>query len=339
MADADIAITAGSGTKVDTRTVGAGTDEHRQVVVIGDPSTAANVALVDATFGLSVDVARLTALPTGTNSIGKVDITDGTNDAVIDVTGTDAESATTPALVTNARLKLFNGTTWDRVRGDITNGMDVDVTRIVPGTGPAHLGKAEDTAHADGDTGVLMLGVRNHNTGSTADGDYSAISVDPTGNMNTLSRRDLQRISVQSAGLTTATTAYVAGDQVGTQFTLANAARVTGGGGTIVGVTLVNANDIIGAYDVVFFDSTTTPAADNAAYALSNADSLKIVGLVQLAGAYDLGASRIGQAYNLAIPYVCNGGTSLFATLITRVGHTFFAAVTNLQLIVHVERN
>lgn len=47
MADADVAITAGSGTKIDTRTVGAGTDEHRQVVVIGDPSTAANVAAVD----------------------------------------------------------------------------------------------------------------------------------------------------------------------------------------------------------------------------------------------------------------------------------------------------
>ena len=48
MADADVPITAGVGTKVDTRTVGAGTDEHRQVVVIGDPVTAANVVLVDA---------------------------------------------------------------------------------------------------------------------------------------------------------------------------------------------------------------------------------------------------------------------------------------------------
>lgn len=46
MADADVLITAGSGTKVDTRTVGAGVDEHRQVVVIGDPATAANVQSV-----------------------------------------------------------------------------------------------------------------------------------------------------------------------------------------------------------------------------------------------------------------------------------------------------
>lgn len=54
MADADIPITAGSGTKVDTRTVGAGVDEHRQVVVIGDPTTAANVGQVDANGALEV---------------------------------------------------------------------------------------------------------------------------------------------------------------------------------------------------------------------------------------------------------------------------------------------
>lgn len=59
MADADVAITAGAGTKIDTRTVGAGTDEHRQVVVIGDPVTAASVLQVVAkgtqgSFGLPV---------------------------------------------------------------------------------------------------------------------------------------------------------------------------------------------------------------------------------------------------------------------------------------------
>lgn len=46
MADADVAVTAGAGTKIDTRTVGAGVDEHRQVVVVGDPTTAASVGRV-----------------------------------------------------------------------------------------------------------------------------------------------------------------------------------------------------------------------------------------------------------------------------------------------------
>lgn len=154
-----------------------------------------------------------------------------------------------------------------------------------------------------------------------------------------VSHRDVLRISVASAGLTTATTSYTAGDQVGTQFTLANAAQTTGGTGYITGVTLVDAADIIGAYDIVFFDSTVTLAADNAAFAISDADALKIVAVVQLNGAYDIGNNRVAQAYNLSIPYTCSGGTSLFAALITRGAHTFFGAVGNLQVIVHVERN
>lgn len=60
MADADVPITAGSGTKIDTRTVGAGTDEHRQVVVVGDPSTAANVGAVTAAGAQKVDGSAVT---------------------------------------------------------------------------------------------------------------------------------------------------------------------------------------------------------------------------------------------------------------------------------------
>lgn len=224
---------------------------------------------------------------------------------------------------------------------------DVQLVRVVNTTGAEGsrvvtdkpVFQVEDTAHADGDLGMLMLGVRNHNSGSTTDGDYSAISVDSTGNMNTVSRRDLQRIAVGVTGVTTATTAYTAGDTVGTLITVANAARVTGGGGVIVGVTLIDQSDIIGPYDVLFFDSTVTLAADNAAFTISDADSLKLVAILQLPGSFDIGANRVAQSYNLAIPYVCAGGTSLFAALITRNGHTFFTAGALPQINVYVERN
>lgn len=225
------------------------------------------------------------------------------------------------------------------IPADATNGIDVDVTRVIPGTSSTALGKAEDTAHTDGDTGVLMLGVRNHTSGSTTDGDYSALSVSSTGDLNTVNRYDVLRVDVASGGLTIATTSYTAGDQVGTQFTIANAARVSGGTGRIKSVVLISAADIIGAYDVVFTNASITLAADNAAYAISDSDALKIVGLVPLAGAYDIGNNRIAQAFNLNIPYNCSGGTSLYAGLITRVAHTFFAATTDLQLTVYLERD
>lgn len=55
MADTAIAITAGTGTNIDTRTEGTN-GNHRQVVVLGDPATNAGVAPVDATAGLKVDL-------------------------------------------------------------------------------------------------------------------------------------------------------------------------------------------------------------------------------------------------------------------------------------------
>lgn len=71
MADTAVAITAGTGTNIDTRTE-ATNGNHRQVVVVGDPSTNAGVAPVDATNGLSVTLT--TAIPAGTNNIGDVDV-------------------------------------------------------------------------------------------------------------------------------------------------------------------------------------------------------------------------------------------------------------------------
>lgn len=74
------------------------------------------------------------------------------------------------------------------VNGDATNGIDADVTRVIPGTDATHLGKAEDAAHASGDTGVAMLAVRRDSAavGSGTDGDYSTLNVDATGQLRTV---------------------------------------------------------------------------------------------------------------------------------------------------------
>lgn len=66
MADTSVAITAGTGTAIDTRTESTN-GNHRQVVVLGDPATNAGVAPVDATNGLAVDIKQSVTL-TETNS-------------------------------------------------------------------------------------------------------------------------------------------------------------------------------------------------------------------------------------------------------------------------------
>lgn len=172
MAD-NVAITAGSGTSIATDEV-SGTLEHVQLFKLAVSADGSRVLIpADATNGLLTDVKRVQ---------GQVQIGDGTTAVIVDSTASDAESATTASLVTNARLKLFNGTTWDRVRGDITNGVDVDVTRMRPdGTNTmpsldtaARSGFVRitdgtnvvgiDTAHNDGESATenhLMVGARN----------------------------------------------------------------------------------------------------------------------------------------------------------------------------------
>jgi hypothetical protein len=75
MADSSVAVTAGAGTSIDTRTEATG-GQHRQVVVLGDPSTNAGVAPIDATSGVKVNLGsdNDVSLNTGTNTIGEITI-------------------------------------------------------------------------------------------------------------------------------------------------------------------------------------------------------------------------------------------------------------------------
>ena len=91
--------------------------------------------------GLLADVSRVK--PDGTNTMPSMDtaarrayvqVTDGTNGIVVDNTSSDAESATTAALVGNSRMKAYNGSTWDRVRGSVTTNKTATYTTAQTGT-------------------------------------------------------------------------------------------------------------------------------------------------------------------------------------------------------------
>lgn len=237
------------------------------------------------------------------------------------------------------RVKLVDGANGGTalIGGDATNGLDVDVTRVIPGTTATALGKAEDAAHTDADTGVMLLGVREY-AGAGTDGDYSAVCVDSTGRLCVVARPGLFPVAVTSAGLTIATTAYTAGDQLGNIITIANAARVSGGGGYITHIRGVSAQDALGSVDMLFYDRSVTLAADNAAAAISDADALFITGEVVPLSIWDVGNNRVLQSGPIRIPYTCNA-TSLFSSATTKAGHTFFAATTDIQWTFTLERS
>lgn len=104
------------------------------------------------------------------------------------------------------RVKLVDGTADSTalIAGDATNGLDVDVTRVIPGTSATHLGKAEDAAHSSGDTGVLALTVYrstpSQGAGTTAD--YSTLNTDQDGRLYVNSAIDSSYIT--AAGLSIA---------------------------------------------------------------------------------------------------------------------------------------
>jgi hypothetical protein len=68
------------------------------------------------------------------------------------------------------------------VPADEVNGVDVDVTRVKPGSGSTDLGKAEDAPHTSGDIGVAAWAVRKDASGPLAgDGDYHPLLLDSNG--------------------------------------------------------------------------------------------------------------------------------------------------------------
>lgn len=118
MAD-NVPITAGSGTDIATDQVTT-TGEHVQLFKIAVSADGSRTLIpADATDGLLVKVSN-----------ASVPIGDGTNSVTVDTDPADAEPNSGNALHVEGRTYVYNGSTWDRVRGDISNGMDVDVTRV-----------------------------------------------------------------------------------------------------------------------------------------------------------------------------------------------------------------
>ena len=190
MADSAVAITAGAGTNIDTRTE-ATNGQHRQVVVLGDPSLNAGVAPVDATNGLAVQI--IPALPAGANAIGKLAANSGVTIGAVEIA-----AAQTLGTVTTVTSVTAIGTS------------------VTPGTSAAHLGKAEDAVHGSGDTGVMALAVRADSAAATAaNGDYVPLLTDEAGRLHT-----------KTAKAGTATVTSVNDTNVSTTLLSATAARL-----------------------------------------------------------------------------------------------------------------
>jgi hypothetical protein len=140
-------------------------------------------------------------------------------------------------------------------------------------------------------------------------------------------------VEVTSAGLTTSITAYTSGDQLGTEITVA-----IGGGASayavITSVTMVDFNKVLGAIDVRVHRATTTPAADNAAAAWSDADADKLIpgGIISLPPPVVDANNGVAVVPNLWIMGRTDASGNFYADCITRSANAVFGAVGDLHL-------
>lgn len=165
---------------------------HVQLVKLAYSADGSRTHVDADTDGLKVKVSNATvtvalgsALPAGSNVIGGVTQSGTWNVGITGTPTVTVGNASIPVTDNGGSLTV-DGTVG--VSGTVTVATHA-VTQSgtwtvgVQGTGAADLGKQEDTAHADGDTGVAVWAVRNDASSvlTSASGDYSPIAVDSRG--------------------------------------------------------------------------------------------------------------------------------------------------------------
>lgn len=321
MAD-NVAISAGTGTTIATDDVGT---VHFQRVKLVDGTLDSSAAIPgDATDGLWVNPKRPNR---GTLSTGTIAGTTSVTAAVADQAGAGVVVFGTYSATLTFEASIDNGTTYVPIQGQ---QIDTGAVTTTPGAlvntarawefgtaGMTHV-RVRCTAYTSGTVNVAWVA--------------TAVAADPV--VSAIPAPAAKRIQVQSAGLTTATTAYVANDQLGTILTFANAVRQTGATGVIQSATLLDQAAVTGAVDLYLFDRSVTLAADNAAAAFSDADMLFCLGIIS----FPAPQGGTGNSISTVISGlgIMPSATSLFGALVTRSGHTFFGAATNLAVSLHI---
>lgn len=158
------------------------------------------------------------------------------------------------------------------------------------------------------------------------------LDVAQTGDAELLGLGDSRIITATSAGLTTGATAYTIGDTLGTEMTWTSVVR-TGKGAVINSAVLTDKSVKVSTVDLFLFDASVTPAADNAANSWSDADILKLIGVIHFTDVISSALNTIIQATNLPLVIKPTTGTTIYGYMVTRTANAgSFGAATDIQV-------
>jgi len=151
--------------------------------------------------------------------------------------------------------------------------------------------------------------------------------------------------SIASFGRANNATAYASGDVISSEvattvIAFPNCAGVLGGSGAVLGATVAHA-DIPAAQpelELYLFNEAPTGISDNAALAVSDADMVNLIGVIDLAVADQkiVGADQTFYiSGEVVLPFVCESTTAvLYGLLVTR---TIFTPEAEAKFIVGLE--
>lgn len=300
---------------------------HYQRMKLVDGTLDSTTAIPgDATDGLVVNPKRPNR---GTLSTGTITSTTSVQASVIDAAGAGVVVFGTYSATLTFEASIDGGTTWIGIQGQ---QIDTGAVTTTPGalvntargwefgtSGMTHI-RVRCTAFTSGTVNVAWVA--------------TAIAADPV--VSAVPAPAAKRIQVQSAGLTTATTAYTSGDQLGTILTFANAVRQTGATGIVQSATLMDQSQVMGAVDLFLFDRSVTLAADNAAASFSDADMLFCLGIISFPAPTAVAAVNSISTVVSGLGIMPNA-TSLFGALVTRSANAVFAGgATSLAVSLHI---
>lgn len=197
-------------------------------------------------------------------------------------------------IMTNG-VNVFNGTSWDRLRGNSSVGALVSTASssvITVMQSPSIVGTyAEDAGHTTGDKGVFSLGVRNDAMSSitSATLDYSPFAVGPSGEVIVTNAPLTKRVSgtadlrvVQGASVTAIAAqgasvfTYVSAVQVANMGSASVLVTLGGGLGSILGYTIAPAG---GGSNIVYPNYLKT--GENSAFTASISGTASVLVSVQ----------------------------------------------------------
>ena len=129
------------------------------------------------------------------------------------------------------------------------------------------------------------------------------------------------------------TGAHAANDVVGIPFQIPDLVRVTGGGGVIGTVTLIETTTNSIATELWLFDRQIASAADDAAHSISDADAAFCVGVISITSYTTSALNSVGVASgtNIAFNTMANS-RSLWGLLVTRGAPTYAAGGIALKV-------